>query len=61
VPALLRSEVYEHGHLVVRFTCSCGKKGVVDFTTIEYFDCTCGRRHYPTVRIVTHQQAKDES
>ncbi|HXI15504.1 MAG TPA: hypothetical protein VNM48_03960 [Chloroflexota bacterium] len=61
MPVLQRAEVYEHGYLVIRFTCPCGKGLAVNFTTAEHFDCVCGRRHYPVLRVLTQQQPKEGS
>lgn len=55
---LTKATVFEHDHLKVRFTCTCGTEHCANFTRKEHFDCKqCGRRHYPAIRLVTHEPA----
>lgn len=44
---------YEHGYFRVRFTCLCRREHCADFTRQEHFDCPCGLRYFPTVRLLT--------
>lgn len=59
MPVLTKADAYEHGRLVVRFTCPCGKEHAANFTKRESVQCACGRMHYPIVNVVTHQHAKE--
>ena len=52
-----KATTYEHDHFTVRFTCQCGKKHNANFSRSEHFSCTaCGRRHFPSVKLVTHER-----
>lgn len=58
MPTLTKASVYEHDHLKVRFTCKCGTEHSANFSRKEHYDCKdCGRRHYPIVKLLTHERA----
>lgn len=57
-----KAHAFIHEHLSVNFTCACGKwfsPKEADFTEREFVECQqCGRRHYPTIHLVTHEPRK---